>query len=104
MVFDYEVYVLQALGMVMNIREAFKSQVHAVDWMDETTRNVAGEKADAMIELIGYPDWFSNVTALDNYYSQVSFSFWYFRWINICILYLKTLEAVHYHQQNSENI
>ncbi|XP_046994653.1 neprilysin-4-like [Schistocerca americana] len=60
-----------ALEMVTNIREAFKLQVREVDWMDKQTRKVASEKADAMTELIGYPDWFSNKTALEHFYTEV---------------------------------
>ncbi|KAK7793461.1 hypothetical protein R5R35_011644 [Gryllus longicercus] len=65
--FDFEAK-KAAVEMVKNIRGAFISQVHAIDWMDEETKKVAVEKAEAMTELIGYPDWYANVTALEQYY------------------------------------
>jgi predicted metalloendopeptidase len=61
-----------ALQMVENIRAQFSSSVSDVDWMDLATRKVARDKAEAMKELIGYPDWFANQSALEVYYSGVS--------------------------------
>lgn len=40
--------------------------------MDLATRKVARDKAEAMKELIGYPDWFANQSALEVFYSGVS--------------------------------
>ena len=58
--------------MVENIRAQFSSSVSDVDWMDLATRKVARDKAEAMKELIGYPDWFANQSALEVYYNGVS--------------------------------
>ena len=58
--------------MVENIRNQFIYSISDLEWMDVSTQKVAQEKAGAMQELIGYPDWFSNKTALEEYYSGVS--------------------------------
>jgi predicted metalloendopeptidase len=58
--------------MVENIRAQFSSSVSEVDWMDPVTRKVAQAKAQAMKELIGYPDWYANKSALEVYYKEVS--------------------------------
>ncbi|XP_030759293.1 neprilysin-1-like isoform X1 [Sitophilus oryzae] len=44
-----------ALQMIHTIREAFNELLADNDWMDDETRAVAKEKADAMNERIGYP-------------------------------------------------
>ncbi|KAL3268210.1 hypothetical protein HHI36_007334 [Cryptolaemus montrouzieri] len=44
-----------ALVMIHTIREAFNELLSHNDWMDDETRAVAKEKADAMNERIGYP-------------------------------------------------
>ena len=64
--------------MVENIRAQFSSSVSNVDWMDLATCKVAQEKAEAMKELIGYPDWYANRSALEVYYSGVSI---YRKWL-----------------------
>ncbi|GFG28564.1 hypothetical protein Cfor_10702 [Coptotermes formosanus] len=61
-----------ALQMVENIRAQFSSSVSDVNWMDPATRQVAQDKAEAMKELIGYPDWYANKSALEVYYNGVS--------------------------------
>lgn len=58
--------------MVENIRSQFSSSINDVDWMDPDTRQVAQDKAEAMKELIGYPDWYANKSALQEYYKGVS--------------------------------
>ena len=45
-------------------REAFNELLAENHWMDEETREVARDKANAMNERIGYPDYILNDTAL----------------------------------------
>ena len=45
-------------------REAFNELLAENHWMDEETRDVARDKANAMNERIGYPDYILNETAL----------------------------------------
>ena len=38
------------------------------DWMDAETQVKAQEKADQMLQLIGYPDWLIDNNAVDQYF------------------------------------
>lgn len=60
-----------ALEMIHTIREAFNELLADIHWMDDETRAVAKEKADAMNERIGYPDILTNRTELQNEYINV---------------------------------
>lgn len=57
--------------MVEDIRRAFKDELSEVKWMDDKTKIQAMEKADYMNHFIGYPNWFDNVTFLEEYYQGV---------------------------------
>lgn len=58
--------------MVADLKKAFKAMVVDVSWMDAATKSIAQAKVDAMVELIGYPSWILNSTALTDYYAEVS--------------------------------
>ena len=58
--------------MIHNIRSAFNDLLEEVDWMDDRTRAVAREKAAAIAEKIGYPEYIVNDTALNMDYEGVS--------------------------------
>ena len=58
----------QADQMVENLRAAFKELVEETDWMDAETQVKAQEKADQMLQLIGYPDWLVDNDEVDKYY------------------------------------
>jgi predicted metalloendopeptidase len=45
--------------------------LHDNDWMGEETRQLAIEKAKAMLPLVGYPALIDNDTALDEEYANV---------------------------------
>lgn len=57
--------------MIINLKTAFKSLVDDATWMDSATKSIAKSKADFMASNIGYPDWMTNKTALNNYYASV---------------------------------
>uniref|UniRef100_A0A1A9WAX5 Peptidase M13 N-terminal domain-containing protein n=1 Tax=Glossina brevipalpis TaxID=37001 RepID=A0A1A9WAX5_9MUSC len=61
-----------ASDMISTIREAFNELLDENNWMDDVTRAVAKEKADAMNQLIGYPDILTNITALENEYQNLT--------------------------------
>lgn len=63
-----------ALEMIHTIREAFNELLADIHWMDDETRAVAKEKADAMNERIGYPEILTNSTELQKEYVNVSLS------------------------------
>ena len=57
--------------MISYIREAFLQNLDTLKWMDAETRKHAEEKAKAVIEMIGYPDWLEDPKELDKYYEKV---------------------------------
>ena len=54
--------------MVENLRAAFKELVEETEWMDAATQVKAQEKADMMLQLIGYPDWLTDNDEVDKYF------------------------------------
>lgn len=66
-----------ALKMIHTIREAFNELLAENHWMDDETRGVAKEKADAMNERIGYPELITNSEELINEYVTVCLSIIY---------------------------
>lgn len=64
-----------ALEMIHTIREAFNELLADIHWMDDETRAVAKEKADAMNERIGYPEILTNSSELQKEYVNVRISF-----------------------------
>ncbi|CAG5127738.1 unnamed protein product, partial [Candidula unifasciata] len=63
----------RALEMIHDIRRVFYEILNETDWMDEPTKKVAKEKAEAITEKIGYPDYILNDTALNEEYKDVEF-------------------------------
>ncbi|XP_057375648.1 membrane metallo-endopeptidase-like 1 isoform X2 [Daphnia carinata] len=57
--------------MIHNLKRALGSLVQDSNWMDEETKINVIEKAAAMKEFIGYPDWMTNRTALDLAYQGI---------------------------------
>ena len=66
-----------ALEMIHDIRDAFNELLHENMWMDKETRLVAEDKANNMNERIGYPDYITNTTKLEQEYENVSKYFKY---------------------------
>lgn len=62
----------QALEMIQNIRTAFNEILDENQWMDLATKEVAKQKANAMNERIGYPDFLTNAMELSKEYHLVS--------------------------------
>lgn len=57
--------------MIHNIRAAFNELLADIHWMDDETRAVAKEKADAMNERIGYPEILTDNVELEKEYINV---------------------------------
>ncbi|CCD64734.1 Neprilysin-11 [Caenorhabditis elegans] len=64
----------EALRMIMHLRNSFADLVRQNDWMDEETKAVAIEKANSMINNIGYPDVTNDLPKLDKQYLGLSIS------------------------------
>ncbi|KAM8805099.1 endothelin-converting enzyme 2 [Eudromia elegans] len=54
--------------MISEIRTAFEVSLDQLDWMDEKTRQAAKEKADAIYDMIGFPDFILDNKELDDVY------------------------------------
>ena len=46
------------MEMIVHLKDAFYSLVREADWMDEETKLRALDKAKAIREFIGYPEWY----------------------------------------------
>lgn len=46
----------RALELVKNVRIALREHINAITWMDDTTKQAALKKLDAIVVKIGYPD------------------------------------------------
>ncbi|VDM54266.1 unnamed protein product [Angiostrongylus costaricensis] len=57
------------LEMVNDLQDAFHNMVVDSDWMDETTKARALDKAGKMLRQIGYPEFILDEEKLDDYYS-----------------------------------
>ncbi|XP_058890230.1 endothelin-converting enzyme 2-like isoform X1 [Acipenser ruthenus] len=57
-----------AEGMINEIRSAFKEGLDELSWMDSQTRQAAKEKADAIYDMIGFPDFILDNKDLDDIY------------------------------------
>ena len=69
----------QAEHMIELITEAFKKGLIEADWMDTTTREEAEKKAEKITNMIGFPDYITNNTALEEKYKNLSVSEDYFQ-------------------------
>ncbi|CAJ0934788.1 unnamed protein product [Ranitomeya imitator] len=54
--------------MISEIRSAFEFTLGGLTWMDEKTRRAAKEKADAIYDMIGFPDFILDTKELDEVY------------------------------------
>ncbi|KAF5283683.1 hypothetical protein FQA39_LY17258 [Lamprigera yunnana] len=59
----------QIKELVFNLRIEFLNILKKVDWLDETTRESAIEKLDAMGACVGYPEELINDKTMDRYYN-----------------------------------
>uniref|UniRef100_H3BXR3 Endothelin-converting enzyme 1 n=1 Tax=Tetraodon nigroviridis TaxID=99883 RepID=H3BXR3_TETNG len=56
--------------MVTTIKRAFEENLQRVSWMDSETKKAAKEKADAIYNMVGYPDFIMNATNLDKVFDD----------------------------------
>lgn len=61
----------QAERMINEIRTAFRDNFRNLKWMDKETRNLANEKAEAISDMIGFPDYILNPKELDEKYKDL---------------------------------
>lgn len=61
----------QAEEMINEIRSAFKENLRKLNWMDKETKILAEEKADAISDMIGFPDYILDPAQLDEKYKEL---------------------------------
>ncbi|XP_065661638.1 endothelin-converting enzyme homolog isoform X2 [Hydra vulgaris] len=54
------------------IKEAFIHNIQKLNWMDDITKRLAEEKANSIIEMVGYPNWLKNIDALNKFYENLT--------------------------------
>ena len=69
----------QAENMIRLITEAFKRGLVEADWMDDMTRAEAEKKAEKITNMIGFPDYIINNTALEEKYQELNVAEDYFQ-------------------------
>lgn len=62
----------EAEEMITEIRDAFKISIQNLTWMDKRTRERAIEKANAISDMIGFPDYILNAEDLDAKYIELN--------------------------------
>ncbi|XP_041378589.1 endothelin-converting enzyme homolog isoform X2 [Gigantopelta aegis] len=62
---------LQAEEMIREVKTAFKKNLPNLKWMDEDTRKAAVDKANAVVDMIGFPEYILNATQLDKEYDRL---------------------------------
>lgn len=63
----------QATEMIDAIRASFKKGLPNLDWMDDKTRRAAEDKADAVVDMIGFPDYIKDPQKLKEKYDGLKF-------------------------------
>ena len=58
--------------MLADIQWAFSSLVRSVDWMDADTKIATLDKAAAVKQFVGFPEWLLDKNELQQYYEGVS--------------------------------
>ncbi|XP_071449317.1 polyamine-transporting ATPase 13A3-like [Hetaerina americana] len=61
----------EANEMINDLKAAFEDILKESSWMDDSTKDYALEKARYMLKLVGYPEWISNKTKLNQFYEKV---------------------------------
>ncbi|XP_025083321.1 endothelin-converting enzyme homolog isoform X1 [Pomacea canaliculata] len=61
----------KAEEMIEEIKDAFKNNLPHLEWMDSSTRQAAIDKANAVVDMIGFPKYILNASRLDEEYSEL---------------------------------
>lgn len=61
----------EADEMVSDLLDAFHGLLDENEWMDDSTRQSAAQKADAMLVLLGFPSWCESSAELDDFYKDI---------------------------------
>lgn len=61
----------QAEKMIDQVRKAFTKNLKNLDWMDAETRRAAEEKANAITDMVGFPNFILKPNELDERYNDL---------------------------------
>lgn len=61
----------RAEDMIEEVKTAFKNNLPSLSWMDDETRAAAIDKANSVIDMIGFPEYILNKTRLNNEYKTL---------------------------------
>lgn len=67
-----------AENMIREVKDAFINILKEASWMDDETRAKAEEKAEKITNMVGYPDYIVNKTALTDKYAKLEITRDYF--------------------------
>ena len=67
----FDVLCLQTESILQYIRDTFEHNLPDLDWMDESTKRRAIDKAKAVTQMIGYPEYIKDAAKLDEHYEKV---------------------------------
>eukprot|EP00106_Octopus_bimaculoides_P022840 XP_014790282.1 PREDICTED: endothelin-converting enzyme 2-like [Octopus bimaculoides] len=73
----------KAESMVDDIKKAFEKNLPYLSWMDEETRKAAIDKANAIVDKIGFPPNILNDTKLDKIYERLEINASEYFWNNV---------------------
>lgn len=59
-----------AVDMIAEVKSAFIDTLPNNEWMDNTTRERAREKAEAVVDRVGHPEWIESPESLDHHYLE----------------------------------
>jgi predicted metalloendopeptidase len=58
--------------MIADIQWAFSTMVRSADWMDKDSKVATMDKAKAVKQFTGFPEWLLDKDRLEGYYKGVS--------------------------------
>jgi predicted metalloendopeptidase len=58
----------QVKSLTTNVARALKNTIGVKTWMDDDTKRKAKDKVALLKQLIAYPDWVKNISAMNEYY------------------------------------
>ncbi|XP_060561809.1 endothelin-converting enzyme homolog isoform X3 [Ruditapes philippinarum] len=61
----------KAEDMIEEVKTAFKNNLPSLRWMDDETRKAAVDKANSVIDMIGFPEYILNKTRLNKEYKNL---------------------------------
>uniref|UniRef100_T1JLU6 Peptidase M13 N-terminal domain-containing protein n=1 Tax=Strigamia maritima TaxID=126957 RepID=T1JLU6_STRMM len=59
-----------AQELTSNLHQTYRETIENSEWLDLKTKDNALKKLNAMIKLVGYPEWVSDNTQLNEYYKE----------------------------------